>query len=114
MDKAIEIFPDRSEPYVHLGRYLNQKGQHELAYKYLKQATRNNIANAKTKYVLFVNQYCYGKYINDELSVACYWTGKFEEGLNYLKQIINDPEFESQQERLNTNLQHFNDKLNGN
>lgn len=114
MDKAIEIFPDRSEPYVHLGRYLNQKGQHELAYKYLKQATRNNIANAKTKYVLFVNQYCYGKYINDELSVACYWTGKLQEGINYLKQIIDDPEFESQQERLTTNLQHFNDRLNGN
>ena len=37
-----------------------------------------------------------------------------EEGLNYLKQIINDPEFESQQERLNTNLQHFTDRLNGN
>jgi hypothetical protein len=29
MDKAIAIFPDRSEPYVHLGKYLNQKGQHE-------------------------------------------------------------------------------------
>jgi len=114
MDKAIEIFPDRSEPYVHLGRYLNQKSQHELAYKYLKQATRNNIANAKTKYVLFVNQYCYGKHINDELSVACYWTGKLQEGVNYLKQIINDPEFESQQERLNTNLQHFTDRLNEN
>ena len=114
MDKAIAIFPDRSEPCVHLGRYLNQKGQHELAYKYLKQATRNNIANIKSKYVLFVNQLCYGKYINDELSVACYWTDKFEEGLNYLKQIINDPEFESQQERLNSNLQHFSDKINGN
>jgi glycosyltransferase involved in cell wall biosynthesis len=114
MDKAIEIFPDRSEPYVHLGRYLNQKGQHELAYKYLKQATRNNIVNAKNKYILFVNQYCYGKHINDELSVACYWTNRFEEGFNYLNQIINDPEFESQQERLNTNLQHFTDRLNGN
>ena len=114
MDKAIAIFPDRSEPCVHLGKYLNQKGQHELAYKYLKQATRNNIANIKSKYVLFVNQLCYGKYINDELSVACYWTDKFEEGLNYLKQIINDPEFESQQERLNSNLQHFSDKINGN
>ena len=114
MDKAIAIFPDRSEPYVHLGKYLNQKGQHELAYKYLKQATHNNIVNVKNKYILFVNQYCYGKHINDELSVACFWTNRFEEGLNYLKQIINDPEFESQQERLNTNLQHFTDRLNGN
>jgi glycosyltransferase involved in cell wall biosynthesis len=114
MDKAIAIFPDRSEPCVHLGRYLNQKGQHELAYKYLKQATRNNIANIKSKYVLFINQYCYGKYINDELSVACFWTNKLEEGVNYLKQIINDPEFEPQQKRLNSNLQHFNNKMNGN
>jgi glycosyltransferase involved in cell wall biosynthesis len=114
MDKAIAIFPDRSEPYVHLGKYLNQKGQHELAYKYLKQATRNNIVNVKNKYILFVNQYCYGKHINDELSVACFWTNRLEEGLNYLKQVINDPEFESQQERLNTNLQHFTDRLNGN
>jgi Rps23 Pro-64 3,4-dihydroxylase Tpa1-like proline 4-hydroxylase/glycosyltransferase involved in cell wall biosynthesis len=114
MNKAIEIFPDRSEPYVHLGRYLNLKSQHELAYRYLKQATLSSIEDIKEKYVLFVNKYCYGKHINDELSVACFWTGKYEEGKRYLEEIINDPEFESQKERLQTNLVHFNNRLNGN
>jgi len=114
MDKAIAIFPDRSEPYMHLGRYLNQKGHHQLAYSYLKKAISNNIENAKSKYILFVNQYCYGKYVNDELAVACFWTGRLEEGMRYLQQILNDPDFESEQERLLDNLRHFKNKLNGN
>ena len=108
------MFPDRSEPYVHLGTYLNQKGQHELAYTYLKTATLNSLAEVKKKYILFVNMTCYGKYINDELAVACYWTNRLEEGIGYLNQIINDPEFKSEHERFASNLQHFNNKMNGN
>jgi len=114
MNRAIEMFPDRSEPYVHLGTYLNQKGQHELAYTYLKTATLNSLAEVKKKYILFVNMTCYGKYINDELAVACYWTNRLEEGIGYLNQIINDPEFKSEHERFASNLQHFNNKMNGN
>jgi hypothetical protein len=38
MEEAIKIFPDRAEPHYHLGKYLNQKGNHSLAYHHLKLA----------------------------------------------------------------------------
>src|SRR5262249_46664241 len=58
MEKAIGIFPDRSEPTFALGKYLNQIRQFELGYRYLKKAKENDIAHAKTKYRLFVNDKC--------------------------------------------------------
>lgn len=114
MEKAIQIFPDRAEPHYHLGKYLNSIGQHELAYQYLIQAKNMNLEQVKSKYILFVSEKCYNKYVNDELSVACFWIGKLQEGFNYLSEIINDPEFESHKERLITNLKHYENKLNGN
>ena len=112
MDKAIAIFPDRAEPRVRLGRYLNQQGKHELAYKYLSEAKRINIKDIKAKYILFVDEHCYGKYINDELSVACYWTQRYKEGLAFLSEIIEDPYYKDSKDRLLLNSTHFKAKLN--
>jgi hypothetical protein len=55
---------------------------------------------------------CYEKYINDELSVSCYWTGRYNEGLDYLNEIINDPTFEGHKGRLTDNYNFFMEKLN--
>jgi len=114
MEKAIQISPDRAEPHYHLGKYLNSIGNHGLAYQHLLQAKNMDIEQVKSKYILFVNEKCYNKYINDELSVACYWIEKFQEGFDYLADIVNDSDFESHKERLITNLQHYQNKLNGN
>jgi hypothetical protein len=40
-----------------------------------------------------------------------FWTKRFEEGYQYLLQILNDFRFESQKERLLTNQKHFQDNL---
>ena len=111
MDKAISIFSDRAEPYFYFGEYCNQNQKHELAYEYLMKAKNISLESAKSKYILFINNYCYGKYINDELSVACYWTGRYKEGLEYLLEIIDDPEFSHHKNRLEDNRQHFNKKM---
>ena len=47
---------------------------------------------ARQKYKLFVLKNWYGKYINDELSVSCYWVQKYAEGKKLLEVIIKDPE----------------------
>ena len=78
-----------------------------MAYDYLSRGYKVRLEEAQRKYVLFVNKYGYGKYFLDDLSIACYWTGRYEEGLNYLKQIQNDPEFAYHSQRLNDNEQHF-------
>lgn len=110
LHKAIDIFPDRAEPYFVLGKYYNDKSNTELGYKYLKEAKNKNIDMVLNKYVLFVNKYNYGKYVNDELSVACYWTNRGDEGYKLLNEIICDPEFEDINERLLKNKEHFINK----
>jgi tetratricopeptide (TPR) repeat protein len=107
MEKAIAIFADRAEPYYHIGNYLNQKGYHELAYQYLTKAKAVSIEEAKIKYVLFISDTCYGKHVNDELSVSCYWTNRIEEGVNLINEIIEDSTFEYSKPRLLDNLNHF-------
>lgn len=108
--KAMDIFPDRAEPYMELGRYFNQKSKTDLGYEYLKEAKNKNYENIIKKYILFVNKYSYGKYLNDELSVSCYWTDRGEEGYSLLNEIIDDPEFEHSKERLLKNKEHFVNK----
>lgn len=107
MNQAIQIFPDRAEPHFHLGRYLNQQGHHESAYAHLKAAASLSLAEAKKKYILFVNDLCYGSYLLDELSVACYWTGRLQEGLDLALRILEAPEMQPHRARIETNIGHF-------
>jgi len=110
-DAAIELQPDRAEPYFGFGRYLNAIKKNELAYQYLKKGKECSLEKAKQKYILFVQQFQYEKYINDDLSVACYWTGRFEEGMRYLNEIYEDPDFAHMRERLDENKKHFENML---
>ena len=111
-EKAIQIFPDRAEPCYALGKFLNVEPHNELAYKYLKEAKNKNVEEVLKKYRLFVDVFVYGKYVNDELSVACYWTNRGSEGLKLLNEVINDDDchFAEHKERFETNKQHFMNK----
>lgn len=111
MNKAIAIFPDRAEPYYHIGAFCNRIGRHDEAYKYLTKVLSCDINKIKEKYILFVDERAYGKNTYDELSVACFWTERYNEGLIYLNQIIDDNNFSSIRERLIQNKRHFNDRL---
>ena len=111
MEKAIEIFPDRVEPIYHLGKYLVGAGEHEKAYNYLLKGTKLEFSAVKDKYILFLNENCYGNNLYDDLSVACFWTGRYQEGLNYLNQILDLPAFAHTSERLLLNVQHFKDRM---
>lgn len=111
MEKAMDIFPDRVEPLYHLGKYLVGKEEYEKAYPYLLRGTKIDFSSVKDKYILFLNESCYGKNLYDDLSVSCFWLGKYQEGLGYLNQILDLPEFSSHRERLLLNVQHFKDRM---
>ena len=70
-----------------------------------------NLDEVKKKYVLFIVNRFYGKYVLDELSVSCYWTNKLDEGKKYLLEIIDDKDFKIHKDRLDKNMKNFNDKL---
>ena len=111
IDFAISIFPDRAEPYFILGKHCNYIYKQEEAYHLLKKAYSCDFETVNKKYMLFVLKNCYGKYILDELNISCFWTNRLHEGKKYLLEIIDDPEFQQHKERLNKNLEHFNNKL---
>jgi len=111
MSIAIDLCTDRAEPNFHIGKHCNQIGEFEKGYSYFKTAKTKNINHVKEKYVLFIQENMYGDYINDELSVSCFWTKRFKEGYQYLLGILNDNRFENEKERLLTNQKHFQDNL---
>ena len=109
--KAISIIPDRAEPYMNLGRFYHQQKEWEKGYAILKKGMKIDYNFAKTKYILFLNEHSYGKYIADELSVSCYWTNRFEEGKELIEKIIYDPDMIIYKERISENLQYMHEGL---
>ena len=107
IDKAINIFSDRAEPYYVLGKYCNNNKKHVSAYVLFKKAYSMNLDEVKQKYTLFIMEKNYGKYVLDELSVACYWTNKISEGKRYLLEIIDDEDFKIHKDRLDKNMKYF-------
>ena len=108
---AINLFNDRAEPFYELGTYFNKIKNYEDAYNFFINAKEKDFEKVKNKYKLCINENCYNKYIYDELSVCCYYLEKYEEGLFYLVQIIDDKDFISHKERLLTNLNFFEIKI---
>jgi len=109
--RTIDIFKDRAEPYYTLGKYLNDSKRCDLAYPYLLEAKKKSYTDVCKNYILFVRKNVYGKYVNDELAVSCYWTNRYEEGKTLIQEIIDDPDFSWAKERLQTNLDFMNKKL---
>jgi len=111
MSLAINIEPDRAEPYHFMGKHCNEIGEYEKAYNYLRAAKSRDYKSVKEKYRLFIQETMYGIYNNDELSVACFWSDRFDEGYKYLLEILNDERFSSSKDRLLTNQKHFQDRM---
>tara|TARA_B100001250_G_C19803632_1_gene792270 strand:+ start:791 stop:2041 length:1251 start_codon:yes stop_codon:yes gene_type:complete len=109
IDAALRLQPDRAEPRYYYGKYAAECGDFEEAYKYLKPALNCDYEKARAKYRLFVNKSVYGIPIKDELAVACYWTGRGEEGYALVNEVLETPGYEND-ERILKNKQHFKDK----
>ena len=111
MSLAINIEPDRAEPYYFMGKHCNEIGEYEKAYNYLRAAKSRDYKSVKEKYRLFIQETMYGIYNNDELSVSCFWSDRFDEGYKYLLEILDDERFSSSKDRLLTNQKHFQDRM---
>ena len=108
---AMNIFPDRAEAHYRLGQYCNTVNHFQMAYDQLNKAYKCDLEKVKSKYILFIDKRCYGKFVKDELSVACYWLERYNEGLKLVNEIVDDPDFEFEKPRLLENIQHFKNKL---
>jgi tetratricopeptide (TPR) repeat protein len=109
-ENAMNLCPDRAEPYLYFGIYCNQIHNFEKSYELLTVAKNMSYDNVKNKYNN-VQEFAYGIYAVDELIVSCYWLKKYEEGFQYLTQIIDMPYFKSHRTRLDKNKEYFITKL---
>jgi tetratricopeptide (TPR) repeat protein len=107
---AINICSDRAEPYFYWAIYCNKNRDFEKSYNLLNKALLLSYDDVKHKYP--ETQFnAYGEYLYDELSVACYWLKKYNEGKALLDKIVDDPRFFNCRERLKQNLQYINIEL---
>ena len=108
---AISMFPDRAEPYFYLGKFYNKNKEWSKGYDILNKAQHISLANAKRKYVLFINENAYEKHLLDELSVSCFWLGKYREGKQILSRIIYEKDFIEHRPRLDQNMKYFDERI---
>lgn len=109
---ATKLIPDRAEAYLELGIFYNQNNKHNEAYNILMQGKMIDFKNSFNKYKLFLNEKRYGKYFYNEFAVSCYYLQKYDEGLQYLNEIINDLDFnEIERNNFQTNINFFNMKM---
>lgn len=110
-EKARHIYPDRTEPYYYCSIYCNKQKDYEKAYELLTNALLIQYDDAKLKYseTLVTS---YGKYLYDELAVACYWLKKYDQAKILLEKIIDDKDFVQHKERLIRNLEFTMKELN--
>jgi tetratricopeptide (TPR) repeat protein len=111
-ENAMHICKERSEPYFYLGLYCNQRKKYDKAYELLTYAISNLSYNNVINKYENVQYNAYGKFLYDELAVSCYWLGKYEESIKYIKLIIDDPDFESSKDRLISNMNFAINKMN--
>jgi tetratricopeptide (TPR) repeat protein len=109
--KAIDVLPDRAEPFYYLALHANKNKKYEIAYSLLCKAKTLDYDSVKDKYKNKPQKTAYGIYLLDELSVACYWLKKYDEGKKYLEKILYHPDFVQSRSRLNQNLMHFNEAI---
>lgn len=105
--RAYEKCPTRIEALHNTIKFCRTHGRDHQAYiigKYAKSLPVN-------KEGLFVESWMWDYGLDDEFSIACYWTGHYKEGLQLCEQLLNKIP-EDQKQRVLQNINFFKLKLN--
>ncbi len=98
---AYEYRPHRAEALYHLARYLRERGRFALAYPYALTAA----ATPMTDDLLFVSRSVYDWQAKDELSIAAYWIGRYQQSADLCEELLHSPALpESARPRIRENL----------
>lgn len=112
-EQGINIFSDRAEPYFYWSIYSNKLGDYEKSYDLLNRALLFSYDEAKIKYP--ETQFtAYGKYLYNELSIACCGLKKYNEGKMLLEKIIDDDDLINIRDSIKQNLENIDKNLSDN
>ncbi|MBO0611936.1 MAG: UDP-glucose--lipooligosaccharide beta 1-4 glucosyltransferase [Pseudomonadota bacterium] len=105
---AHENRPSRAEALHHLARYLRRRERYALAYTYALTAN----ATPLTDDILFVMRPVYDWQAQDELAIAAYWIGRYQQCAELCEQLLTGdvPLPDSARERIQANWQYANAK----
>ncbi len=105
---AHEFRPGRAEALTSVARYCRENSKFHLAELFAERAARI----APTTDILFVDKSAYQWRALDELSVAKYWTGDYQNSAAICRQLLASPDLpENQNSRIAANLKFSEDKL---
>lgn len=105
---AYEYRPQRAEPLFHLSRYLRGQGRFALAYTYALTASNMSMPDD----LLFVANTVYEWQAKDELAVAAYWTGRYQQCAAVCDQLLSNPALpDNARKRIQANLDFAAGKL---
>ena len=111
MLEAWESRPQRAEPLYHLARITRLSKRWNEAYLYAKHASYIPFPDSDA---LFVDESVWRWRIQDELSIAAYWTGKFKESKAICSRLLQNEQLPvGQQTRVSQNLNYALSALEG-
>lgn len=106
---AYENRPSRAEALYHLAKYLRSQERYSLAYVYALTAFNTPM----TPDLLFISNTVYTWNAADELAIAAYWTGRYQQSIDLCTQLLSNPAVPTDQHpRIQENIQYARDKLN--
>lgn len=106
--RAFELRPSRgAEPLHELAVYCRHKRWFAQAYMFAKTGAETAYPND----TLFVEKEIYQWRIHDELAVAAYWTGRYEESRDASEKILQLPLPAAHADRIRKNLDYALQKL---
>ena len=99
--RAHSARPSRAEPLVALAHYLKLQPDWPLAYLFAQAAA----AIAQTSDRLFVDQPAYGWTRSDELALASFYTGRYDQAKAVWQDMLNSADLpQSEHQRVKNNL----------
>lgn len=106
--RAHQLRPQRAEALCALAQLHRMRDEHHLAYLFARQAVRIPRPNDR----LFVDDSVYRWRALDELCVAAYWVGEYEESREAARVLLRSDAVPSEHRpRLAKNLQFAEDKI---
>jgi glycosyltransferase involved in cell wall biosynthesis len=98
--RAFERRPARAEPLAYLAAHLRERGRMAAAYPFARAAA----AIPRPGDVLFIDESVYAWRARDELAVAAYWAGSYNEALQLNEELLALPALPlAERERIEKN-----------
>jgi len=106
---AQEHSPARVEAIHHAVRYCRTHGRNQFGYILAKEGIKKEFNNK----FLFAQPWIYNYGMQDELSIAAYWSKKYQESYDIAAELLKNTHLPAHETaRIAQNLQYARDKLN--